>query len=346
MNGKDTPRIVDLRSDTLTIPTAGMRKAMADAVCGDDVYDEDPTVNALQEMACRITGKEAAIYTVTGTMANNLAVRTRCQPGDEVLMHHWSHPFNYEGGSPAALSGVTIRPLQGEGGLVDPARFKAELRPEDRHFSRQMLLSIENTHNRGGGTVWPLDLVTEVTDIARDAGLGTHMDGARIFNASAASDVDVKEYAARVDTISFCLSKGLGAPVGSLLCGPRDRIDEARRFRHMFGGGWRQAGVLAAAGVYALTHHVVRLTEDHSRARKLASAIDASDGLRLLSPVETNIVVFGATRPDVRATEVQETLAKRGVKVGVLTHQALRAVTHLDLDDDGLDIARRALLEF
>jgi len=345
MKRKDTPLMVDLRSDTLTRPTAAMREAMSSAPVGDDVYDEDPSVNALQDRACEITGKEAAIYTVTGTMANNLAIRTRCQPGDEALMHHWSHPFNYEGGSPAALSGVTVRPLQGERGLVDPRSLKAELKPEDRHFSRQKLLSVENTHNRGGGTVWPLDLLDEVMAIAKEAGLATHMDGARVFNASQASGVPVREYARRADTLSFCLSKGLGAPVGSLLCGTREVIDDARRFRHMFGGGWRQAGVIAAAGLYALDNHVDRLAEDQRRARTLAEAIEGSDGLRLLSPVETNIVVFGSRQDGVPAVDIQAALLDRGVSVGVMTCDALRAVTHLDLDDGGLATAVKALSE-
>lgn len=345
MERKDISPAVDLRSDTLTRPTEAMREAMARAPVGDDVYDEDPSVNALQDRACEITGKEAAIYTVTGTMANNLALRTRCQPGDEALMHHWSHPFNYEGGSPAALSGVTVRPLQGERGLVDPESLRSELKPEDRHFSRQKLLSVENTHNRGGGTVWPLDQLDEVTAIAREAGLAIHMDGARIFNASQASGVPVREYARRVDTLSFCLSKGLGAPVGSLLCGTREIIDDARRFRHMFGGGWRQAGVIAAAGLHALNHHVDRLAEDHRRARDLAAAIKGSSGLQLLSPVETNIVVFGPREKGGRAQDIQSALAERGVSVGVLTYDALRAVTHLDIDERGLAVATAALSE-
>jgi len=322
-----------------------MRKAMAEAKVGDDVYDEDPTVNRLQELACEVTGKEAAIYTATGTMANSLAIRTRCRPGDEVLMHELAHPFHYEGGGVAAFSGTTIRPLPGERGIIDPDAFMAELKPLDRHFSRQRLLCIENTHNRGGGTVVPLDHVRELSRMARDAGLETHMDGARIFNASLASGVPVRDYAAQVDTISFCLSKGLGAPVGSLLCGTSATIDQARRFRQILGGGWRQAGIIAAAGIYALENHVERIEDDHCRARRLGEAVEGSSAVRLLSPVETNIVVFGSKRPGVDAAGLQSSLEALGVRVSLVTYGVLRAVLHLDVDDDDLYHAINAIEE-
>jgi threonine aldolase len=329
--------IVDLRSDTVTKPTIGMRKAMMEAEVGDDVYGEDPTVRALEERAKAITGKEAAVFVCSGTMANQLAIRTRCAPGDEVLMHELSHPFLYEGGACAVFSGATIRPLKGERGLIDPKSLKEAIRPYKRYMPRQRLVCLENTHNRGGGSVWPLSLVQEVTAIAKEAGLQTHMDGARIFNASIASGVPVAEYAKYVDTISFCLSKGLGAPIGSVLCGPHDIIEDARRFRHQMGGAWRQAGVLAACGLYALDHHIERLREDHERAKRIAQVLEKSGLWRVLSKVETNIILFAPTFCS--PLEAQKLLAQKGVLVGVLDQNTMRAVTHLDIDDAKLEYA-------
>ncbi len=337
---------MDLRSDTVTKPTPAMRRAMAEAEVGDDVYDEDPTVRALQERAREVTGMEAALFVVSGTMANTLAIRVHCRPGDEVLMHRWSHPFHYEGGAAASLAGVTIRPLDGEGGLVEPEALGSALRPDEYYMSRQRLLCLENTHNRGGGSVMSLDRLAALVRIARDAGLAVHLDGARIFNASVASGVPVREYAAHADTMSFCLSKGLGAPVGSVLCGPRELITLARRYRHQMGGSWRQAGVLAAAGLYALDHHVERLAEDHRRARAFGEAVAASRVARLLAPVETNIVLFGPRNPErLDGPGLASSLRERGVLVGLLDPGTLRAVTHLDVDDEGIGRAAHALSE-
>lgn len=336
---------VDLRSDTVTKPTKGMRLAMAEAEVGDDVYGEDPTVQALERRACELTGKEAALFVVSGTMANQLAIRLLTSPGDEVLMHKWSHPFLYEGGA-ASLWGVTIRPLEGDRGLVEPKVLREALRPDEYYMPRQRLLCLENTHNRGGGSVMSLGLMAELSAIAHEAGLAVHLDGARIFNASIASGVPVREYAALADTVCFCLSKGLGAPVGSLLCGRREDIVRARRFRHQMGGSWRQAGILAAAGLYALEHHVQRLTEDHRRAKVLAEAISQSRAARLVFPVETNIVLFEARENSrLSAQEIVAALREKGVLVGLMDQKTLRAVTHLDIDDEGLEIAVRAIME-
>ncbi len=332
---------VELRSDTFTRPTPGMRQAIAEAEVGDDVWGEDPTVNALEARAAALVGKEAAIYCVTGTMANSIAMRLHAAGGDEILMHELSHPFHHEAGSPAGLWGLTVRPLPGERGLIDPAALKAALHPEIRHMSRQRLFWLENTHNGGGGTIEPLDHLREVCAIARDAGLAIHHDGARVFHASVATGVPVREYAAFADTLQFCLSKGLGAPVGSLLCGPAALIDSARRFRHMLGGGWRQAGILAAAGMYALDHNVERLADDHRRTRALAAAIDQSGLARVLTPPETNILLF-APREPWTAQGLVDALAAKGVLVSEVSPGVLRAVFHLGVDDRGLARATAA----
>lgn len=341
------PRLpVDLRSDTLTKPTPAMRRAMVEAEVGDDVYDEDPTVHALQDRACEVTGKEAALFVVSGTMSNQLAIRVHTRPGDEVLMHPWSHPFLYEGGAAAALAGVTIRPVPGERGLMEPEALRRALHPDAFHMSRQRLVSLENTHNRGGGAVMALDHLAVLARIAHDAGLAVHLDGARIFNASVASGVPVREYAAHADTLSFCLSKGLGAPIGSVLCGPRALIAEARRYRHQMGGSWRQAGVLAAAGLYALDHHVERLVEDHRRARIFGEAVAASRVARLVGPVETNIVLFTPFDPErLDGPGLVSALGERGVLVREVARGTLRAVTHLDVDDSGIEWAARMMVE-
>lgn len=337
---------MDLRSDTVTKPTAAMRQAMAEAEVGDDVYGEDPTVRALQDRACEITGHEAALFVVSGTMANQIAIRVHTRPGDEALMHRWSHPSLYEGGAAAVLAGVTIRPLDGERGLIEPEALRQALHPDEYFMARQRLLCLENTHNRGGGSVMSVERMASLVRMARDAGLAVHLDGARIFNACIASGVSVRDFARYADTVSFCLSKGLGAPVGSVLCGPRDLIGEARRVRHQMGGSWRQAGVLAAAGLYALDHHVERLAEDHRRAQRLGEAIFASRVARLAAPVETNIVLFAPRDPRrLDALALAAALRERGILVGMLDRDTLRAVTHLDVDDEGIERAVKAFEE-
>lgn len=323
---------IDLRSDTFTRPTHAMRQAMMAAEVGDDVWGEDPTVNALEARAAALSGKEAAIFVVSGTMANGLAIRVHTEPGDEVLMHALSHPFHHESGAPAALFGVTIRPLPGPGGAIDPEALRAAIHPEVRHMSRPALVEIENTHNAGGGTVLDSAHVQRICGIAHDAGLRVHMDGARVFHAVVASGVPLDRIAAPVDTLSFCLSKGLGAPVGSLLCGPAVCIERARRFRHMMGGGWRQAGILAAAGLYALEHHVARLADDHRRAARIGQAIAASRVARLLSPVATNIVLF-APKDGLGVDDLVARLAGHGVLVAATGPDVVRIVTHLDVSE-------------
>src|SRR5512139_3289968 len=271
--GGDMKEWIDLRSDTVTKPTAAMRKVIFEAEVGDDVFGEDPTVNALQEKVARLLGKEKAIFVPSGTMGNQLAIKSHTQPGDEVILEASSHPYNFEGGASAALSGVQFNCLKGVRGVIDASQIEEAIRPEDHHFAVSRLICLENTHNRGGGTVFPIAKIAEISKLAKSRGLLVHLDGARLWNASVASGIEPREYAQYADSVSVCLSKGLGAPVGSLVTGSAAFIDRVHRFRKMFGGGMRQAGLLAAAGIYALDHHMERLREDHDHAKRLAHGL-------------------------------------------------------------------------
>jgi threonine aldolase len=333
---------VDLRSDTVTKPSPGMREAMARAEVGDDVYGEDPTVNRLQERVADLLGKEAALFVASGTMANQVALGVLTRPGDEVICDEGAHPVNFEGGAMPALWGIQPRTLRGERGLLDPAQVEAAVRPSSEHFPRSRVLEIENTHNRGGGSVYPLERVRALAEVARRHGLDLYLDGARLLNACVASGVAARAYAEGATLASLCLSKGLGAPAGSLLAGPRELIREARRLRKRLGGAMRQAGVLAAAGLWALDHNVERLAEDHESARALAGALGALPGCTLPHAVETNLVF--AAFPGRSAVE----LAARFREAGVLCNpegsrpDVVRFVTHLDVSRaDVLEAARR-----
>ena len=287
---------IDFRSDTITKPTDGMRRAMAEAVVGDDVFGDDPTVNELERATAELLYKPAAVFMPSGTMTNQVALRAHTEPGDEVLIEAEAHMYYYEAGGPAALSGVMCRLLAGRRGIFSADEMRAALRPENLHYPRTKLVCVENTHNRGGGSVWPIEQVAEVAAAAREAGLKLHMDGARLWNASAATGVSEADYAKHFDSVSVCFSKGLGAPVGSALVGDEEFIARARRFRKMFGGGMRQAGIIAAGALYALQNHRERLAEDHANARKLAEALAEMDGIELdPADVETNIVMFRVT---------------------------------------------------
>ncbi len=331
---------IDIRSDTLTRPSPGMRRAMAEAEVGDDAYREDPTVNALEAEAAEITGKEAALFVTSGTMANQIAVRIHTRPGDELIADASSHIYNYEAGAAATLSGVQCRPVQTEGGLLSADQVEAAIQPPTLPRPRTGLICVENTHNRGGGAVYPMDSLRAIRDIARDGGVPLHMDGARVFNAGAASDTPVAEIARPASTLSFCLSKGLGAPFGSLVAGPKDLIEEARRYRQVFGGGMRQAGIMAAAGRYALKHNVERLPEDHARAGRLAEGLAAIPGVTLpFGITPTNIVVFDIAGTDRTAQALAAALKERGVLVSVLGETRFRALTHLDISDEDIDQA-------
>ena len=330
--------MIDLRSDTITRPAEAMRLAMARADVGDDVLGDDPTVHALEARTCEVLGKEAAVYMPSGTMTNQTAIRTWTEPGDEIILEANAHSYFYESGAPAALAGVMCRLIEGRRGLFTADQVRAALRPKNEHFPRTKLVCIENTHNRGGGTVWPVAQMAEVAAAAREAGLGVHLDGARLWNAAVASGTSEAEYARHADSVSVCFSKGLGAPVGSVLAGPVEFIARARRFRKMFGGGMRQAGIIAAGALYALEHHRGRLAEDHAHARRLAEGLAAMPGVDLdPATVETNIVVLGVVgRP---AAEAVARVAEEGVRVLATGPQMIRAVTHLDVSAGDIEAA-------
>ncbi len=323
---------IDLRSDTVTRPTPGMRAAMSAAEVGDDVFGDDPTVNHLQERVAALLGKEAALFVPTGTMSNQVAVKVHTHPGDELLCDAGCHIYNYEAGGPAILSGVMCRALEGEYGIVEPAAFEDKIRPDDPHQVRTRLVCLENTHNRGGGRIYPLDKVEAISRWARRHGLAMHLDGARLWNAVVATGVPAKQWAKHFDTVSVCFSKGLGAPLGSALVGPRDLLRQAHRVRKLLGGGMRQAGVVAAAALYALEHHIERLAEDHKNAQLLARAIADTPGLRLAPPqVDTNLVWFRIDPELGTARALADRLRAHGVLVLALGAQAIRVCTHLDV---------------
>jgi threonine aldolase len=328
--------VIDLRSDTVTRPTRAMRRAMFEAALGDDVFGEDPTVNRLEEYVAALLGKEAALYAPSGTMCNQIGVFVNTTRGDEVLLHEGAHVFNYEAGAPALLSGVQLRPLPGDGGVISPETVRAAIRPENVHFPRPRLLCLENTHNSAGGKVFPLDDFAAVAAEARELGLKVHLDGARLFNAQAATGIPAREWCEHADTVSVCSSKGLGAPVGSLLAGDGETIREARRARKALGGGMRQAGVIAAGSLYAFEHHTDRLAEDHERAKKLA------DGLReagyQVNPPETNIVLVEVGEVDL----FLQALAREGVLATPGKAGFARLCTHLDLVDEDIEAAVEA----
>jgi threonine aldolase len=323
--------MIDLRSDTVTRPTAAMREAMARAEVGDDVFGEDPTVHALEEEVARVTGKDAALFVPSGTMANQLAIATQTRPGDEVIVGQWAHPVLYEGGAGAALSGVQFA-VAGSGGLFDPKDVDAALQPPAYWSPRSSLVTIENTHNRAGGRVWPVERARAVAAHARSLGLATHMDGARLWNASAASGVEVSALCAPFDTVSVCFSKGLGAPVGSAFAGARKLVEEARRLRKRWGGGMRQAGILAAGALHALHHHRARLVDDHANARTFAASLSAAGGMHVdAAAVETNIVNIDVDAP---ADGIAREAFALGLAINASAPRRLRAVTHLDVSRD------------
>jgi threonine aldolase len=320
-------RVIDLRSDTVTEPTDAMREAMARARVGDDVLGEDPTVNALEALAARVVGKPAALFVPTGTMANVLAVMSHTQKGDEVLVEAESHIYNMEAGSLSALAGTLPRPLVTDRGCFTGPQVEAALRPRDPHFAPTRLVCLENTHNRHGGTVATLEQIEEVATVAHRRELRVHLDGARLFNASVALGIRAARLAAPADSVAFCLSKGLSAPVGSLLCADAGLIGRARHFRKMLGGGMRQAGVIAAAGIVALEEMIDRLAEDHRTARALAEGLVGLPGLRLdVARVQTNMVRIDLDHHEARP--LAATLAGRGVRVSTPGPRRLRLVTH------------------
>ncbi|MFO7772493.1 MAG: low-specificity L-threonine aldolase [Dehalococcoidia bacterium] len=321
--------VIDLRSDTVTHPTPAMRQAMFEAEVGDDVFGEDPTVNRLEMMAAEKVGKEAALFTTSGTQGNLIAVLTHTKHGDEIIMGDEAHILWYEVGGAAALGGVTIRTLPNDSfGRLNPADIERAIRRRDIHYPQTALLCLENTHNRCGGAALATGYTNEVCSIAHTRGLKVHLDGARIFNAAVAVGVPAAALAENVDSVSLCLSKGLSAPVGSLLCGSKDFIERARKFRKMLGGGMRQVGIIAAAGIVALETMVDRLAEDHANAQRLAQGLADIEGIRMAQDtVPTNIVMFGLS-PELPVGEFVRSLEEVGVKVVPLDGDLVRAVTH------------------
>jgi len=335
--------LIDLRSDTVTQPTPAMRKVMAEAEVGDDVFGEDPTVNALQEKVAHLLGKEASLFVPSGTMANQLSIKSHTQPGDEVIIELSSHPYNFEGGAGAALSGIQFQCLKGVRGILDASQIEEAIRPDDHHFPVTRLVCLENTHNRGGGSIYPLEKISEIYRLAKSKGLLLHLDGARLWNASMATGIKPEEYAQWADSVSVCLSKGLGAPIGSLVAGSKSFIDRVHRFRKMFGGGMRQAGIIAAAGIYALDHHIERLKDDHQNARRLAVGLKEFKGVSIdPKHVETNIVIFDVSNTGMTGAQVSEAMKKEGVLIHAFSRTQIRLVTHLDITSEDIETALKA----
>lgn len=332
--------IVDLRSDTVTRPSPAMRQAIAAAEVGDDVLGDDPTVIRLQERVAALLGKEAALYVPSGSMANQVAIRSVCEPGDEIICDDTTHSYNYETGGPSALSGVSIRPISGTRGLFTPDQLVASMRPPGPHFPRSRMAIMENTNNRGGGAIWPESQLAAVAHVAHEHGLHVHIDGARLMNACAATGLRPTDYTRHVDSVSMCFSKGLGAPVGSAVAGTKTFIERCCRFRKQFGGAMRQAGILAAAAIYALDHNVPRLVDDHANARAFAEGIAALPGIRLdLASVQTNIVIFDVEPALGTAAEFVDRLRERDVWMFATGPRRIRAVTHLDVSRAQIDRA-------
>ncbi|MGH9673643.1 MAG: threonine aldolase family protein [Bryobacteraceae bacterium] len=339
-------KTIDLRSDTVTRPTESMRRAMAEAEVGDDVYGEDPTVNRLEERAAEIFGKEAGLFVPTGTMGNTVAVKAHTKHGQEVICESRSHVFNYELAMMAWFSGCVARPIVAAGGVLRWDEISREIRPLGPHWAPTGLIEIENTHNMAGGTVTPVSVINEVCDGAHELGLKVHMDGARVFNASAALGVAVREICASVDSVMFCLSKGLGAPVGSMVVGDRAAVDGMRLYRKRLGGGMRQAGVLAAAGLIALERMPARLGEDHANARLLAERLSRTPGIAIdPARVETNIVIFDIAGTGLSAAAFSARLKERGVLANGINARQVRMVTHYDVTGVDCEAALEAVGE-
>lgn len=355
---------IDLRSDTVTKPTPGMRAAMAAAEVGDDVFFDDPTVNRLQERVADLLGKEAALFVPSGTMSNQICLRAQTQPGDEIICEAGCHLYNYEAGGPAVLSGLMCRTVQGQYGILDVSQLTGLIRPDNEHQVRTRMVCLENTHNRGGGTIFPLDKIAAISSWARENGLLMHLDGARLMNAVVATGIPAKTWASYFDSVSICFSKGLGAPIGSALAGTKEMVARARRIRKVLGGGMRQVGVLAAAALYALDHHVERLREDHEHAQILAQAVLDSPGVRLYPPkIETNILYMvietelaesvlakaaenngvGLVAGAAPSQAVAALLKQHGVLVVPTSPDAVRMVTHLDVSRAQVERAAAAI---
>lgn len=323
--------MIDLRSDTVTKPTPEMRKAAFEAVVGDDVYEEDPSIIELEEYAAELLGKEAALFVTSGTQGNQIAVLTHCQPGNEIILESESHIFYYEGAAISAFAGVQPFPIKGERGIMDPEDVKAAIRGDNIHFPETGLICLENTHNRAGGSIIPLENMKAIYEIAQANQVPVHLDGARLFNASVATGIDVKDFAAYTDSVQFCLSKGLGAPVGSIIAGTASFIEEARKWRKRLGGGMRQAGMIAAPGLVALKTMVDRLSEDHEHAKLLADGLQNIQGLKIDNLVETNIVIVNTKDAHLTSEEFLHLINQKGILANAFGPYTVRFTTHYDV---------------
>jgi threonine aldolase len=339
--------MIDLRSDTVTRPTAAMRQAMANAEVGDDVFGDDPTVNRLQERVAEMLGKEAAVYVPSGTMSNQIGVRVHCQPGDEFICEAGCHIYNYEQAGYAQLSGLAARTVEGDFGVLRLEQLNGLVRGENDHLVHTRLVCLENTHNRGSGRIQPYDEVVRICRWAHEQRLATHLDGARLFNAVVATGISARDWSQHFDTVSVCFSKGLGAPIGSALAGPKELIAKARRARKLFGGGMRQAGVVAAAALYALEHHIERLADDHTHAKILADAVTSCQKFELRPPkIDTNIVIFHVDPSLSTAADVVAQMKSQGVWMYAIGAQSIRAVTHVDVSRSDIERAAEVVRRF
>lgn len=337
---------IDLRSDTVTKPSPEMRVAMAAAEVGDDVFGEDPTVNRLQEKVAELLGKEAALFVPSGVMANQLSIKAHTQPGDEIIVESGSHIFNYETAAPSLLSSVQLHTIQGERGILRAEQLAPAVRSAAYYMPRTSLICLENTHNKAGGTVYPLEEIKNIHSFAKERGIALHLDGARLWNASVATGISLKEYARHFDTVSVCFSKGLGAPVGSAVAGPKELIEKVRKFRKIFGGGMRQAGIIAAGGLYAVEHNIGRLKEDHEKARLFADTLSGVPGFSIdPKSVQTNIVIIDIGATGKHPSELLTFLRANKILLTEMSHTSIRAVTHMDVTMDQVRQAATTIKE-
>ncbi len=339
-------KIIDLRSDTITKPSNAMRQAIANAEVGDDVFGEDPTVNLLQERVSKLFEKEAGLFVPSGVMANQIAIKSHTQSGDEVIVEYESHIIQYETAAPSILSSVQLMPVKGQYGIIQPHDVLNAIRPSAYYFPKTSLVCLENTHNRAGGTIYPIDLMMKISNTLHERGIKLHLDGARIWNASVATGIPLYEYARYVDSISVCFSKGLGAPVGSMLLGDKEIITRAHKYRKIFGGGMRQAGILAAACLYAVDHNIERLAEDHTNAKRFAELLSDCSAFTINhNLVQTNMVMLDFTHSQITPVEALEKIQNAGVLLIPGSSTTLRAVTHLDVTRTDVEEAAMRIKE-
>ena len=330
-------RFIDLRSDTVTRPSKEMRKAICEAEVGDDVLGDDPTVKKLEQMVAKLLGKDESVFVPSGTMGNQISLRSLTSPGDEVILEVDSHLFNNEAAAASALSGLQLNPIKGEKGIIKPEQVVQKIRFEDVHHPRSAIISIENTHNSAGGTVFPLNMIQGIYKVAQEHNLKMHLDGARLWNASVASGIPLKEYTKYFDSVSVCLSKGLGAPIGSVVSGNSEFIEKARKNRKMYGGGMWQVGIIAAGGIYAIENNIDRMVEDHKNARILAEALVKFKGIDIdMETVQTNMVIFEITDEKRDAFWLSEKLKENGILTFPFGKKKMRLVTHLDVNREDI----------